>query len=149
MNILHSYRHIMPKCYFSEIPKPKIPDCSEEEKFGYGLGIAKNYRVGYREPVRHWLQQYWFILQNSAAQLGVVYFAECYFEHNNGMEFMQSSVPAKWLLADTHQAFLIACQHLLCTGLRATRVSGATHESLFEGCLPQILWWPTPKGATG
>ena len=36
INILHRYRHIMSKSYFSEIP----------ERLGYRLGIAKSYRVG-------------------------------------------------------------------------------------------------------
>ena len=43
MNILNSYRHIRP--IKGENPTPEIPDDSEE-KIGYGLGIAKNYRVG-------------------------------------------------------------------------------------------------------
>ena len=41
MNILNSYRHIQPKKV--KYPIPEIPD---SEKIGYGLGIAKNYRVG-------------------------------------------------------------------------------------------------------
>ena len=43
MNIQKSYRHIRPKKV--KYPIPEIPDDSEK-KIGYGLGIAKNYRVG-------------------------------------------------------------------------------------------------------
>ena len=43
MNILNSYRHIRPKKV--KYPIPEIPDDSGK-KIGYGLGIAKNYRVG-------------------------------------------------------------------------------------------------------
>ena len=50
MNILKSYRHIWPKKV--KYPIPKIPD--DSEKIRYGLGIAKNYWVGYQVPVRHW-----------------------------------------------------------------------------------------------
>ena len=46
INILKSYRHIRPKKV--KYPIPEISDDSEEKKNGYGLGIAKNYRVGYR-----------------------------------------------------------------------------------------------------
>ena len=43
MNILKSYRLIRTKKV--KYPIPEIPDDSEK-KIGYGLGIAKNYRVG-------------------------------------------------------------------------------------------------------
>ena len=43
MNVQKSYRHIWPKKV--KYPIPEIPDDSEK-KIGYGLGIAKNYRVG-------------------------------------------------------------------------------------------------------
>ena len=44
MNVQKSYRHIWPKKV--KYPIPEIPDDSKEEKIKYGLGIAKNYRVG-------------------------------------------------------------------------------------------------------
>ena len=43
MNILKSYRLIRPKKV--KYPIPEIPDDSEK-KIGYGLGIAKKFRVG-------------------------------------------------------------------------------------------------------
>ena len=81
--------------------------------------------------------------------LGVLYFADWCAQHSTisnavavNAAVLNCTAVAKWLLADTHQAFLIASSLWECSAIRVSL--RATHESL-----SQIFWWLKSKGATG